>query len=72
MASPDHGIAQSNIWLAARGTVLLHGPGARGFVARIIGDYDARGEAEQARAWSTVSRAVEALLAEHDRPARLH
>ena len=72
MATPEHGIPESDICLAARGTVVLHGEGARTLVARIIGEYDAKGEVEQARAWCTVSRAVEALLAEHNRPARLH
>ncbi len=51
---------------------MLYGVGARSLVARTITEYRRQGEVEQARVWSTISRAVEALLAEHDRPARLH
>ncbi len=58
--------------MAARGAVAVHGDSARGLVAGFIADYDTRGDVEQARAWRSVSRLVEALMVEHERPARLH
>ncbi len=72
MQTPEHTIPDSDIWLAARGSVMLYGVGARSLVARTITEYRRQGDVEQAQVWSTISRAVEALLAEHDRPARLH
>ena len=58
----DHRIPNSDIWLAAEVTTLLHGLDAPAVVGRAVAEFEALGKAEQAHAWRTVSLAVAELL----------
>ncbi len=59
----DHRIPNSDIWLAARLALQVHGAEAPVVIGRAISDMEDQGKTEQVRAWRTVSLALDELMA---------